>query len=117
MGIGEIEKKILEQAGKEAAKIEAEAGEALARLNEAHRKKLEEMKADAAKENRVKIKALAHSVLVPARLSAKRALLEEKQKIMGAIYLEIGEEKKIGRAELNLIREKSEIKAAEILFR
>jgi V/A-type H+-transporting ATPase subunit E len=116
MSIQEIEKRIVQEAEAEAAKIKKEAEEKLRQLEKVHAHKKEEVRARLMREAQHKAEELKKSYLVPARLKARKALLEEKQKILGRIYHEIKREKKLSAAEISKIREESEVKAAHILF-
>lgn len=116
MSIQEIEKRIIEEAKDEASKIIKEAEGSLHQLKKVHEQKKTELKAEIMKEAKRKATEVKRSYLVPARLKAKKTLLEEKQKILGKIYSEIKKEKKLSTAEINKIREETEVKAANILF-
>ncbi len=116
MPIQEIEKRILEEAEAEASKIKKEAEEDVQRLERFHAQKKEEVKTEILQNAQKKAEEIRRSCLVPARLKAKKALLEEKQKIIGQIYKEVQKEKKLSAAEISRIREGTEVKAAAILF-
>ncbi|MFH1347795.1 MAG: hypothetical protein ABIH22_03805 [Candidatus Margulisiibacteriota bacterium] len=116
MSILEIEKKILEDAREEAARIKKESQDAIRQLEKTHTKKRAEIKTDSARQNDTRAEDVKRSIVVPARLEARKALLEEKQNIIGKIYNEIKKEKKLSPAEIAKIREETEVKAAKILF-
>ncbi|MEE8637459.1 MAG: hypothetical protein V3T21_00245 [Candidatus Margulisiibacteriota bacterium] len=116
MSIQEIEKRIIKEAEAEASKIKKDAQEKIQQLEKVHAQKKEEIRAGLTREAQHKAEEVKKSYLVPARLKARKALLEEKQKILGKIYNEIKREKKLSAAEIGKIREESEIKAAHILF-
>jgi len=116
MSIQEIEKSILKEAKDEASKIIKEAEISIQQLKKVHEQKKAELKAEIMKEAARKAAEVKRSYLVPARLKAKKGLLEEKQKTLGKIYSEIKKEKKLSTAEANKIREETEVKAANILF-
>lgn len=116
MSIEEIEKRIIAEAEAEASKIRKEAEAKIEQLKVVHAKQKEEIKAEIMREANRKAEEIKRLYLVPARLKAKKAALEEKQKILGEIYREIQKEKKLSAAEISKIREETEVKAAEILF-
>lgn len=116
MGIKEIEEKLLAEAQAKAGEIENASGAELEKLKKSREEQnrgTREKMLDAA---RMQAESVKRSILVPARIKAKKALLEAKQKILGGIYAEIGKEKYLTPAELEALREKTEIKAAQILF-
>lgn len=116
MSIKEIEQKIIEQAEAEAKKIEQENNSAIKELEKTHAQK----KAALAEENKLeseqKAAAVKRAVLVPARLKAKKELLEAKQSIVAQIYSEAKKSKGLTEAEANKLREETEVKTAQILF-
>lgn len=116
MSIQEIEKSIIEEAKDEASKIEKEAERSIQQLEKVHEQKKTELKAAILKEAMRKATEVKRSYLVPARLKAKKALLEEKQKILGKIYHEIKKNKKLSAAEISKLREETEVKAGSVLF-
>ncbi|MEA3493378.1 MAG: hypothetical protein U9R38_03205 [Candidatus Margulisiibacteriota bacterium] len=116
MSIKEIEKRIIEEASAEAAALRKEHDENLAQLEKMQARQSAELKAGIIEEAKRKAEEKKRALIVPARLSAKKALLEEKQKILGSIYKEIKKEKEISGAELVKLREDSEVKAAKILY-
>ncbi len=116
MSIQEIEKSIIEEAKDEAFKIEKEAEKSIQQLEKVHQQKKAELEAEISKETMRKAAEVKRSYLVPARLKAKKALLEEKQKIIGKIYHEIKRNKKLSAAEISKIREETEVKAGSVLF-
>ena len=116
MSFAEIEKRILAKAEQEAVKTSQETQVEIKKLAKLHAEEMQEVKAQILKEAKAKAEAEKRSILVPARLDARKALLEEKQNIIGKIYAEIKKEKKLSGPETTKLREQTEIKAAEILF-
>jgi len=116
MTIREIEKRIIEEAESQSAKIQAEAETSIQQLEKVHAKKKETLKNQILQDSKHKAEALSRSYLVPARLTSKKSILEEKQRILDQIYGEIQKEKKLSKAEINKLREDTEIKAAALLF-
>ena len=116
MSIQEIERRIIAEAEAEASKIKREAEVKIQQLERGHAQKKEEVKNELMREAQRKAEEVKKSYLIPARLKARKALLEEKQKILGEIYNEIKNEKKLSAAEISRIREETEVKAAHILF-
>ena len=116
MPIQEIENRIIAGAETEASKIKKEAEAKIQQLERMHAQKKEEVKNELMRKAQRKAEEVKKSYLIPARLKARKALLEEKQKILGKIYNEIKKEKKLSAAEISKIREETEVKAAHILF-
>lgn len=116
MSIQDIAKKILEQAQAEADKITKDSQASLAQLNKVQDQEVAEVKAQAKQATEQKVAEARRAILVPARLAAKKAILEAKQKILGSLYKEIKKEKKLSLADLDKLREQSEVKAAAVLF-
>lgn len=116
MSILEIEKKILEDAQEEAARIKKEAQGSIQRLEKTHADKRVGLKGVSTRQSRNRAEDVKRSIIVPARIEARKALLEAKQKILGKIYTEIKKEKKLSAAELAKVREETEVQAARILF-
>lgn len=116
MSIKEIEKRIIEEANAAAAALKKEGDENLAQLGKVQAEQKAELKAGIIEAARRKAEEVKRALVVPARMAAKNALLEEKQKILGSIYKEIKREKKLSGAELVKLREDSEVKAAKILY-
>jgi V/A-type H+-transporting ATPase subunit E len=116
MSIQEIEKRITEDAQAEASKILKEAEADLRQFEKAHSQKKEEVRAEILRESRSKAEDAKRAHLVPARLKARKAVLEEKQKILKEIYAEIQKEKNLSAAEIAKVREETEVAAANILF-
>ncbi|KPJ66424.1 hypothetical protein AMJ44_08405 [candidate division WOR-1 bacterium DG_54_3] len=116
MSIQEIEKRIMAEAAAEASKIKKEAETKIQQLERMHAQKKEEVKNALMREAQRKAEEVKKSYLIPARLKARKVLLEEKQRILGAIYNEIKKERKLSAAEISKIREETEVKAAHILF-
>lgn len=116
MSIVEIEQRINEQAAAEAGKIKAESERVITELVKMHNLKKEEDRIELLEEARRRAEEVKRSHLVPARLKAKKGLLEEKQKIISGIYREIKKEKKLSESEVARLRDETEVKAAAILF-
>jgi vacuolar-type H+-ATPase subunit E/Vma4 len=116
MPIQEIEKRILEEAQAQALKINQETEKKVAQIEAAGLRKMEETKAKILEEARSKAEEVKRHHLVPARLKARKEILEEKQKFLSDLYNEIQREKKLSSAEIAGIREESEVKASMILF-
>ncbi|MFH1684036.1 MAG: hypothetical protein ABIA67_04055 [Candidatus Margulisiibacteriota bacterium] len=116
MSIHEIEKKIVEDALAAAAKTNKESQEAIRRLDKTHAEKKAEIKTASARQSNNHAEDVARSIVVPARLEARKALLEEKQTILGKIYSVVKKEKKLSTAELAKVREETEVQAARVLF-
>ncbi|MFH1826100.1 MAG: hypothetical protein ABH823_02260 [bacterium] len=116
MTIQDIEKKIISSAEAEAEKIKAEAQAQVQDLEKIHQATTAELKAERLAAARQKAEGVKRAILVPARLAAKKALLEEKQQIMKTLYAEIKKDKKLSNAELIKLREDSEVKVANILY-
>ncbi len=116
MSIQDIAKKILEQAQAEADKITKDSQASLAQLNKIQDQKVAELTAKTKRETEQKVAEARRAIMVPARLSAKKAVLEAKQKILGSLYKEIKKDKKLSQADLDKLREQSEVKAAAVLF-
>ncbi|MBU0672685.1 MAG: conserved oligomeric Golgi complex subunit 6, partial [Candidatus Margulisbacteria bacterium] len=112
----EIEKKILQDAGAEANKIKQESEQMIRKLNQSQEQKMTELRAAGERETALRVEEAKRAILVPARLNTRKALLEEKQKILGSIYNEIQKEKKLSPAEIARIREETEVEAAQVLF-
>ena len=106
MSLIEIEKRILAEAQVEARKIHEESEHSMKILDAAHYRKIEELRAQILKDAKRRAEEMKTSILVPARLKHKKAVLLEKQKIMNELYR--------GRPEQ--VREETEIRAARILF-
>ncbi|MBN2058597.1 MAG: hypothetical protein JW782_07360 [Candidatus Saganbacteria bacterium] len=116
MTLKDIEIKILEQARFEADAIKAEARESQAKYVKNHEERIAEIEQTARKQARAKADAAKRSILVPARLAARQKVLEAKQALLSGLYSEVKKEKKLSEAELNDLREASEVKAAAVLF-
>jgi len=116
MGIQEIEAQILEDAQAQAGQIKKEADKTIQDIEKVHAQKKAALISQISRETEQKSQAMERSILVPARLKAKKSILEEKQKIITQVYAEIGKAKNLSKAELEMIREKSEVKVASILY-
>jgi len=117
MSLQAIENKILEQAQAEAAKIKKDSQTLIKELNQVQAREAAELAKKTRQVTQQKAEEARRAILVPARLSAKKALLEAKQKILGSLYKEIKKDKKLSQADLDKLREHSEVKAATILFK
>jgi vacuolar-type H+-ATPase subunit E/Vma4 len=116
MSIWEIEKRILEEAAVEAEKAKSECEHTVLQLEKVHARNKEEIKGELLAAARRKAEEAKRSHLIPARLHARKAILEEKQKILSGIYKEIKKEKKLSVPEIQQIREQTEVKASGVLF-
>ncbi|MBU1026656.1 MAG: hypothetical protein KKA31_02885 [Candidatus Margulisbacteria bacterium] len=116
MSIQEIEKRIIAEAEVEAAKIKKETGASIHQLEKAQAARNKDIEAEMNKTTQLKAEEIKRSILVPARLKAKRVMLKAKQDVLSEIYKDIQKAKKLSAAELNKLREDSEVRAAEILF-
>jgi len=116
MGIKEIENKLAEEALAKASEIEQESQAELAKLKKFHEEQKQALKAQILNLAQAQAESISRSILVPARIKAKKALLETKQNIISSIYAEIQKEKKLSPADLENLRERTEIKAAQILY-
>ena len=116
MTINEIEKRIIEEAEAEALKIKEEADNNIRQLDKVHQQKKEEIKLEILKAARQEAEAVKTSLLVPARLKGKKSLLLEKQQILGELYARVQKENKLKDAEINRVREDSEVNVGRILF-
>lgn len=116
MTLQDLEKTLLDQAQKQADHILAQAKaekEKHVLFNQEQRQELAQKMLHAAQEEAQK---QAQNILVPARLQAKKIILEKKQELLNSLYSEIQNEHKLEGADLEHLREKSEIKAAQILY-
>ena len=116
MSIQEIDKRIIAQAETEAAKIGQEGQKKTSQLEKVNAEAIEELKNQIKKEAEQKSEEIKRSYLVPARLSAQKSILEEKQRILSGLYTDIQKEKNLSKADLAGLREKSEVSAAKSLF-
>ena len=116
MSIQEIEKRIIEEAESQALKIKRECEKKIQELEEINQRETEETKAKILEESLQKAQDVKRAHLVPARLKARKAVLEEKQRFLSDIYNEIQREKKLSAAEIKKIREETEVNASQILF-
>lgn len=116
MSIKEIEKRIIQEAEAEAAKINKQVEQQIKQLDQVNTRKQQEVKAQIRQKAEQKAAEAAKAIVVPARLEARKTILEEKQKAFSGIYQEVRKEKKLSAAEIDKIREQTEVKAAKILF-
>jgi len=116
MSIEEIDKKITADAEAEASKIGQEGQSKISQLEKVNAQTIEAIKSQIKKEAEQESEEIRRSYLVPARLSAKKSILEEKQKILSGVYEDIQKEINLSKADLAALREKSEVSAAKILF-
>ena len=116
MALQDIEQRIIKEAEAEAAKVRQEAG-AKQDLEQADfERKAAALRAAKERETRLAVEAAERGQLVPARLEAKKALLEKKQKIISNLYKEVAKSKKLSLPEVSKVREASEVKVAQILY-
>ncbi|MCX5751743.1 MAG: hypothetical protein NT099_08810 [Candidatus Saganbacteria bacterium] len=116
MSIKEIENRIVEEAEKEAAGIRSAGEKEIQALLKAYASKKETLRQKTKNDREKRTEEIQRSHLVPARLGAKKELLEAKQKLLGQIYAEIQKEKKLSQAEAHQLREATEVKAVQIMF-
>lgn len=116
MSIQEIEKRIIEEAQSEASHIKKEAEREIEKLEKFHIQEKEEIRTNILQEAKRRAEEIKRSYLIPARMTARKAMLEEKQKILEGIYSEIQKEKKLPAAEIAKVREDTEVKIAKILY-
>jgi len=116
MTIQDIENKITEEANKRIAQIETENKKEMAKLDKFHQEQKQAMQAGILREAEQKAQSLQRSILVPARMKASKAILEEKQKYISQVYDQVQKEKKLTKADLEKLRELTEIKVAQILY-
>jgi V/A-type H+/Na+-transporting ATPase subunit E len=116
MSIQDIEKKIVEEAEAEAAGIKKERDQRIEMLDNVHSGDKKELVKKLLGKAKQKAEDKKRSILVPARLTAKKELLKAKQEIIASLYQEVKKEKKLSDIDLSKLREESEIKVAEILY-
>ena len=116
MSIQDIEKSILAKAQAEAKKIDQDSADKLALLEKTQAQKLASLKSRRQQEILHQAASLERSILVPARLNAKKSLLQAKQEILSKLYADIQKEKKLSLPEITQLREETEIKASQIIF-
>ena len=116
MSIREIEKRIIEEANAEASSIDEEAQRSRRQLEKVNEQKQKELRQAILEEGQRKADEIKRSHLVPARLKARKAVLEEKQKLLAMIYDEVKKQRKLSGAEIKKVREETEVKAAGLLF-
>jgi len=117
VSIQEIEKRISQEAETQAAQISKDTTEQIKQLDQVNARKKQDVKAHIRQEAEQKAEEATKAIVVPARLKAKKAILEEKQKVFSSIYQEVQKEKKLSAAEIDKVREDTEVKAAKILFK
>ena len=106
MGFADIEKKILDSAQAEAQKILKEAQAQAAEILSQGKLNAQNRYDELVKEAHKKADDIKRSLLIPARLEAKKELLSVKQEIMDEVFKGIPQK----------IREEKEIEVAEILY-
>lgn len=106
MGIKEIENKIISEAEEKAAEINKSSDQAAAGIIEAALKKAAAIKERFLARGRELAEEEFRGIVVPARLEAKKLILEEKRKILDSV-LSVFPEKD---------REAKEIEIARILY-
>lgn len=116
MSIKEIENRIIKEAETGASKINDTSEKNLQQIEKVHSRNKSELAAKIMRDATLKAEETKRSYLVPARLKAKKAILEEKQRILGQIYTDVQREKKLSNPEISKLREESEVLAAKILF-
>lgn len=116
MPIQELEKRILDEAQAEAEEIKSLARQETQKRNQVQASKIQDLKNQVQTENQRKAEEIKRLHLVPARLHAKKALLEAKQDVLTRLYAEIQKEHNLSAAETKRLREESEVKVTQILF-
>lgn len=106
MGLEEIEKKIIGEAQAVAQKIKAQAEEEVSKIIAAGQKEAEIVRQNILKEAQKKAQEIKNAIIIPARLSAKRKILEEKHKILNEVFADLPDE----------IRTEKEVEVAKFLY-
>lgn len=106
MGLAEIENKILEEAETEAKKIREQAAEESAQIGNEAKSKAESLRRQIITEAKKKAEEETKAILVPARLAAKKNILQEKHKILGEVFSGLPQN----------IREEKEIEVANYIY-
>ena len=86
MGLGSLEAKIIEEAEKEARRIKKEAQKQVEELTAKAGQKAELEYSAIIKSAHQKAAALKKSILVPARLEAKKTILSAKHEILDQVF-------------------------------
>ncbi|OGC13451.1 hypothetical protein A3J90_03655 [candidate division WOR-1 bacterium RIFOXYC2_FULL_37_10] len=106
MSLSDIENKIKQDTKAEADKIIAEAKEQVARIIKEAETKAEKEKNEILSAGEKEAQNLKRALITPAKLAAKKKILEEKRKILEQAFQ--GKSKET--------REKKEIEVAKVLF-
>jgi len=106
MSFAEIEKRIINEAEAEAEKIRKTAEEEAAEIETKGKEKAEKLRRQILAEAQKKAEEEEKAILVPARLAARKRLLEEKHKILNEVFSRLSPE----------VREKKEIEVAGFLY-
>lgn len=107
MGINEIEKKILEEAEQEAFNIKKEAKAKALQIAKEFKSKAEAQYKDIVNNAKIKAEGLKKSILVPARLEARKNILKAKHELLDQVFHGISSKK----------REENLEKTANFLFK
>ncbi len=94
MGIQDIENRILKEAALEANNITKEAQNKATAIIKQYQAQADEEYNKITKDSHRKAETLKKSILVPARLEAKKALLAAKHKILDEVFKGISPQKK-----------------------
>jgi len=106
MGIKEIEEKIISEAEEKAKAVNRESDQAVAKVIDEALKKASVIKEEALARGRKLAEEEIRGMVVPARLEAKKRILEEKRKILDSVLSSLPEKD----------REEKEIEVARILY-
>jgi len=121
MGIEDIEKKILDEAREESSRIRAEGQRKLSGFQKETLARAEALRAQILEEGKLKAEEKKRSILIPARLEAKKAILNQKRKFIDQVFEEVLKEE-IVKIDYSLdafkrrIKEDLESQITEILF-
>lgn len=103
MGLEEIEKHILKEAVSEADKIKSESESAIIKIIDEARKQAEINQKKILKEAQSEAEQIKKSILVPARLAAKKEILIQKHTLLNQVFEGISEKKR-ERTESEIIK-------------
>jgi vacuolar-type H+-ATPase subunit E/Vma4 len=106
MGLAEIEAKILEEAALEVRKIKRTAAEEVARIRAEAEKEAAKIRSEILQETLKLAEEEKLSRLVPTRLAARRALLEEKHRILNEVFFNCS----------TSVKEEREIEVGKLLY-
>ncbi|MGB9612770.1 MAG: V-type ATP synthase subunit E family protein [Candidatus Margulisiibacteriota bacterium] len=106
MGLAEIEKRILFEAEAEAHRIKKSAEELAEEIKAKGRLQAEELRQQILGEFQKKAEEEKKAIVIPAKLWAKKRILQEKHHILDEVFAKVPKE----------IREEKEIEVAKILY-